>query len=322
MRRIYNTMKYGSAYTRRMLLLCLISGIMTLGFVVFAVILSKMLLFFGALIGVFVTLAFAQTLHMSEKAADDNIDMQHADEKTVEKVVEKDIEAYDRAAIKKVLKKYKVKNEHKMVLIDFCEKLKLYQTPAYIWVEGGKLHILAIEKQTRHIEIPLSHLQSVTYLKKQQCNPDIDYAIFKGNSIMAGIFRPYLPDYTRSTVVDDVTAYKNLYGIGPDIYFTNRSAANLFDLLGLPFDVDDNITNSNRVNIFFKNIYKASILYKDNVIDSAGYADRVSNILDEMAHSDISRAGFKDTLQLMIKNKLITREFAMYYMEVRDKISG
>lgn len=314
MRRIYNTFKYGSAYTRCMLLLCLISGIMTLGFVMFAVMLGKMLLFFGALIGVFVTLAFAQTLHMSERDSEDKLDTQPA--------VEKDIEAYDRASIKKVMKKYKVKNEHKMVLIDFCEKLKLYQTPAYIWVEGGKFHILAIEKKTRHIEIPLSHLQSVTYLKKKQCNPDIDYAVFKGNSMIAGLFRPYLPDYIRSTVVDDVTAYKNLYGIGPQIYFTNRSAANVFDLLGLPFDVDDNITNSNKVNIFFKNTYKASILYKDNVIDSAGYADRVSNILDEMAHSDISRAGFKDTLQLMIKNKLITREFAMYYMEVRDKIFG
>ena len=35
----------------------------------------------------------------------------------------------------------------------------------------------------------------------------------------------------------------------------------------------------------------------------------------------ISYNEFKDTLNLMMKNKLITQEFAMYYMDVRDKLS-
>ena len=76
-------------------------------------------------------------------------------------------------------------------------------------------------------------------MKKQIANEDIDYAAFKGKSMLAELFRPYLPDYVHSTVVDDLSAYKNLYGIGPDIYFTNRSIGNVFDLLAVDFVVDD-----------------------------------------------------------------------------------
>ncbi|MBQ8413386.1 MAG: hypothetical protein IJX12_07275 [Lachnospiraceae bacterium] len=60
---------------------------------------------------------------------------------------------------------------------------------------------------------------------------------------------------------------------------------------------------------------------RDNVIDANGYADKISKTLDDMAHSTISYNEFKETLNLLIKNKLITQEFAMYYMDVRDKIS-
>ena len=93
-------------------------------------------------------------------------------------------------------------------------------------------------------------------------------------------------------------------------------------MLGVQFEVEDKVTTSKKVNVYFKDTYISNILLRDNVIDANGYADRISNILDEMAHSTISYAGFKDTLNLMIKNKLITQEFAMYYMEVRDKIFG
>ena len=137
--------------------------------------------------------------------------------------------------------------------------------------------------------------------------------------MLADLFRPYLPDYTHSTVVDDLSAYKNLYGIGPGIYFTNRSASSLLDLLAVEFVVVDKVTTSNKANVYFKDAYKSYILLRDNVVDANGYADRISRILDSMAHSAISYEEFKDTLNLMQKNKLITEEFALYYMGVRDK---
>ena len=57
------------------------------------------------------------------------------------------------------------------------------------------------------------------------------------------------------------------------------------------------------------------------IIDANGYADKISVILDGMAKSTMSYNEFKDTLNLMVRNKLITQEFAMYYMNVRDKNS-
>lgn len=414
MRKIVNTFKYGSAQTKRVLVLCLLSGIATVGLAVSALALQQMLLFFGMVISAFITLSLAQTFQIhegetseetgatpenenrkkpggkwtaqeeiketaersSEKSeADQNnqvkerankkqktkkkekgkkkektkkkerigteteqaeigqeeqetepdenltLNLNQEENAVIEPASEEVLKTYDKHKIKKTFRKYKVKRDHRMVLIDYCKKLNIYQTAAYIWVYDKEFHILLIEKEPRHITIPLYSLREISYLKKQPANADVDYAAFQGNNMMAELFKPYLPDYSHSTVVDDLSAYKNLYGVGPDIYFTNRSAASLFDLLGAEFRVDDKVTMSTKVNTFFKEAYKSNILLRDNVIDANGYADRISNTLDSMARSTISYAEFKDTLNLMIKNKLITQEFAMYYMGVRDKIS-
>jgi hypothetical protein len=119
----------------------------------------------------------------------------------------------------------------------------------------------------------------------------------------------------------DLTSYKNLYGFGPGIYCTNRSAKNLFDLLSVDFRVDDKVTTSNKVNIYFKECYKAGILLRDNVIDANGYADMISHSLDDMAKSTISNNEFKETLNLLVRNKIITKEFSDHYMDVRHGMS-
>lgn len=238
-----------------------------------------------------------------------------------EATVEEVLETYTKKTIKKTMHKYKVKKDHRMVIIDNCHKLHIHQAPAYVWVSDKEFNILVIEKEPRHLTLPIFAISEITYLKKQPGNAEKDYPLFKGNSVMANLFSPYLPDYSYSTRVDDLTAYKNLYGIGPGIYFTNNSAANLFDLLGVSFYVEDKITTSNKANHYFKEIYKCNILLRDNVIDANGYADKVSNHLDDMAHSTISYNEFRDTLNLLIKNKLITQEFASHFAEIRDKIS-
>lgn len=422
MRKIINTFKYGSAQVKRVLALCLLSGAATVGLAVSALVFRQMLLFFGMVIGAFVTLFLVQTFQihrgdipeeadafsgkkkaaakadkakkekikkekikkdkikkdktkkdrkkeegeavLSETESNDAVSDETASNEAVpgeiirnntpqenvvpdeiapqeqpqemsqasapqeqeeppaiEQATEEVLETYNRHKIKKTFRKFKIKRDHRMVMVDHCKKLDIFQTPAYIWVYDKEFHILLIEKEPRHLTIPLYSLREISYLKKQPANVDVDYAVFQGNSLMAQMFKPYLPDYTHSTVVDDLSSYKNLYGIGPDIYFTNRSAASLFDLLGADFRVDDKVTMSTRVNTFFKEAYKSNILLRDNVIDANGYADRISNTLDSMARSAISYAEFNDTLNLMIKNKLITQEFAMYYMGVRDKIS-
>ncbi|MBO4952862.1 MAG: hypothetical protein J6C99_08160 [Lachnospiraceae bacterium] len=246
---------------------------------------------------------------------------EQTEEQPAAAITQETVMTYDRKKVRKTLHKFKVRRDHRMIFVDHSEKLKVNQTPAYIWVEKKDFHLLLIEQEPRHITIPVYQIKEITYLKKQPANEDIDYAAYRSSSVIADLFRPYLPDYSHSTVVDDLSAYKNLYGIGNDIYVTNRSASALFDLLGVPFQVDDRVTMSNKVNIYFKEAYKSNILLRDNVIDANGYADRISKTLDNLAHSTVSYAEFKDTLNLMIRNKMITQEFASYYMGVRDELS-
>lgn len=378
-----NTIRYGTAKARGIVILSLLFSLLVVGCVVCAIIFRQILLVFGAAACVFIVISLAQTLAItggvagqsekpekksgghvekpekknggqsekpekksggrSEKQAtkkkrkkkrshipSDEPDTQYEENEqsepqeqtgTYAPLTEEVIHTYDRKKVKKTLHRFKVRRDHRKVMIDRSEKLHIHQTPAYIWVYDKEFHILLIEEEPRHITIPLFKINEITYLKKQMVNEDVDYAAFKGKSVLADMFRPYLPDYTHSTVVDDLSAYKNLYGIVGDIYVTNRSAAALFDLLGVEFQVDDRVTMSNKVNIFFKDAYKSNILLRDNVIDANGYADRISNILDNLAHSTVSYAEFKDTLNLMIRNKLITQEFAMYYMGVRDNLT-
>lgn len=247
----------------------------------------------------------------NEEKADEQIEIKQA--------TEEELASYNKKKIKKTLHKYKVKRDHRLVLVDRSDKFHIKQTPAYIWVSNSDFNILLIEQEPRHIILPLYNITEITYLKKQEVNADTDYPALHKKNLISDLFAPYLPDYTQSTVVSDMVSYKNLYGIEPGIYFTNNSAKQLFDLLAVEFRVDDKVTTSTKVNRYFKDTYKASILLRDNVIDAVGYADKISRILDDMARSTLSYNEFKETLNLMMKNKLITQEFAMHYMEVRDK---
>lgn len=266
------------------------------------------------------SLEVVQGKETAEAYAFDKEEEAQEDEKP-QQASEKVMATYNKKKIKKVMHKYRVKRDHRMIMIDHSEQLQIYQTPAYIWLMNKELHFLLIEKEPRHISIPEYQFREVNYLKKQLVNEDMDYGAFKGTNMLSELFRPYLPDYIHSTVVDDLSAYKNLYGLGNEIFVTNRSAAALFDLLPVEFRVDDKVTLSTKVNVYFKEAYKANILLRDNVIDANGYADKISNVLNNLAHSTVSYAEFKETLNLMIKNKLITQEFAMYYMDVRNKLS-
>ncbi|MDE6024904.1 MAG: hypothetical protein K2G45_05560 [Lachnospiraceae bacterium] len=248
-----------------------------------------------------------------------------ADEHDMKKLIvfrpasDDEIESYDKKKIKHTLHEYKVKRDNRMVLVDRSDKYKIKQTPAYIWVVGKEFHMLLIEEEPRHVIIPLYSIKEISYLKKQPVNADTDYPAFHRKNLFTDLFRPCLPDYTYNTVVADMNSYKNLYGILDDIYFTNNSAKHLFDLLNVKFRVDDKVTMSTKVNFFFKDAYKANILLRDGVVDANGYADKISDILDSMARSSISFNEFKETLDLMIRNKLITTEFANHYIDVREK---
>lgn len=425
MKKILNTLKNGDSRTKRTLVTALLSGAAAVACVIGAIIMQSMLMFFGAVMGVFICIALFQTLSvyeykaggatnyvaMSEQSeaggkksdeellqdalayaeseygevgdeeeitetltadmntdrstndnkdkksnkkdkkgrkrkkirfgkkseadevpednvfenvgtdATEHLEAEHEEKAVIRQASDEEIASYDKKKIRRTLHKYKVKRDHRMVLVDFCDGFNIKQTPAYIWVYKNEFHMLLIESEPRQIVLPLYSIKQIDYMKKVEVNSDTDYPAFHKETILTNMFREYLPDYSHSTLVTDTSAYKNLYGIAPGIYFTNRSASSLFDLLGVEFVVDDKVTTSNKVNYYFKDVYKSSILLRDNVIDANGYADRISKTLEDMTGAAISYNEFKETLNLMIKNKLITQEFAMHYMDLWDKNS-
>lgn len=423
MKKIINTLKYGSAYTKKIMFFALLDIIAFIAFIVFAIMTKQIVYFFGCVACVFIFISLIQTMSIhgfesgspvaagkdvpkkkrnslpkktagrpkedfKNKAYDasdvkvkksktssgknakgkrpkkrkgihfslkeffgrgrstgkKNIKTEKQNVKTEKQIEKKQpknpadkndnekklviikqvsddtADTFDRKKIKKTLHKYKVRRDHRLVIVDFSKKYMIKQCPAYIWVADNKFNILLLEEETRHLVIPLGRIREITYLKKQSANVDTDYPLFHKKNMLTNLFRPYLPDYTYNTVASDMNSYKNLYGIAGGIYFTNKSAKNLFDLLGVEFRVDDKVTMSNKVNIFFKDAYKANILLRDSVLDANGYADSIANTLDNMARSTIGYNEFKETLNLMVRNKLITQEFAMHYMNVWDKV--
>lgn len=421
MKKIINTFRYGDKGTKRVLLMSILMGAVTVALFIAACVTTGMIFFFAAFISVFVTISLAQTLGIrqdvsAEEAAQNQSQSMQAEEaaqsqgqdagaaetgeiketvsgednnllenmnmflpdadlseeiyqseapskkhkrKKKEKKkakaeqpalagnveipaavgpesgrAEKDDEkqrvspravvsmAADitkKKQLKRVLHKFKVKREHKFIMIDMCRKLKIKQTPAYVWIDNNDVKLLVLEKEPRVISFPLYTVNEITYKKKRKCNEFEDYAEYKGNGILANMCKPLLPTYMHGIADDTAIVYKNLYSFGPGINVTNNSAAALFDLFGAEFVVDDRVTQSSKANAFFKEAYKANILLRDAVIDANGYADDISRILDNMAKSTLSYNEFKVTLNLMIKNKFITQEFASYYMGVRKE---
>lgn len=227
------------------------------------------------------------------------------------------IVSYNRKKIKQTMKRYKVKRDHRLILVDKSEKYGIFQSPAFVWVDKNEFHMLLIEKEPRELVFPLYGFSNIDYLPKQTANSDVDYPSFHKDCMITRMFKEYLPDYQHSTVVGDMTALKNLYGLG-GIYVTNRSAKNLFDLLPVEFNLKDKVTASKKMNIYFKDAHKANVMLKDMVYNAESYADRLSSILRNMTESTMNNNEFRDTLRLMIKYKFITEEFAKFFLQQRN----
>lgn len=251
---------------------------------------------------------------VSDENEDEQLTENHIQSKQASEEV---IVSYSRKKIRQTMKKYKVKRDHRLILVDRSDKYGIFQSPAFIWANKGEFHMLLIEKEPRELVFPLYGVSKIDYLPKQTANSDVDYPAFHKDCMITRMFKDYLPDYQHSTVVGDMTAMKNLYGFG-GIYVTNRSAKNIFDLLPVEFDLKDKVTQSKKMNMYFKDAHKANVMLKDMVYGAESYADRLSNILRNMTESTMNNNEFRDTLRLMIKYKFITEEFAKFFLQQRN----
>ena len=113
--------------------------------------------------------------------------------------------------LKRLLLRYKVKQEHVPVVIDLCIPERVRQAPGFAWVDDGKLKILLIERKTRMLERPLSRLQVMEVERGIAVKASGEYVELRDTDLMKKVFTPYLPRYQKKEIGGRTVLLKNLY---------------------------------------------------------------------------------------------------------------
>ncbi len=231
-------------------------------------------------------------------------------------------ENYNKQVMKKVKRKYHIRKDHRPIIIDSSETYHIKQCPAFIWRAHNKVFLLLLEKEPRRICISRDLIHHLGYKADVRADKNKEYVAFQKDNLVTTVFSEYLPDYHDAKVKNDPLKTKNLYTIYPDICISNRSAYQVMDLLLLNFMPKDKITETDKINGFFKRVYAANILFKDKVYSISEYKDAVDMALKEMCYAEVSRREFIITLENLQKARLISNQYVEHYVNLRDKIRG
>lgn len=222
---------------------------------------------------------------------------------------------YTKEKVEVMLYKYKVKEEHRRVMVDFCAPFRIRQCPAYVWRDKKNLYFLLLEEEPRKIEIPLSTIDGIHYERGAVAKSALEYDGFKEHSFVGSVFLSYLPTYYEKTKNDRRVNCKNLYVINPDLKVTNTSARNLFDILEMDFILEDAIMTSGKFDSYFKMAYKSNVLLRDRVITAEEYKNKIRILLTSISQGEMSGKSYIELINQLEEYKLITEEYAKYYRE-------
>lgn len=227
---------------------------------------------------------------------------------------------YDQHVLRKVKRKYRVKKDHRPIMVDESKTYRIRECPAFIWRGHNKVYLLLLEKEPRKICISRDLIRNMGYRPDVKVNMEEEYPAFRKENLITGVFREFLPDYMDSKIKNDPLKTKNLYSIYPDIMLTNRCAYEVMDLLCLHFMPKDKITDNERLNGFFKRIYAANILYRDRVYSILEYKNSIEKTLHDLCYAEMTDKEFEATLEQLLRGRLISGEYADHYRELRYKI--
>lgn len=315
MKQFFNTLLYGDAKTRRILWSMTICALLALVLIIIAVLSETPSLFGMALILVAVVVLISQLYDFKQlKDAAVNVD------ENIPVPPEDILVKYTEKRLHQVFIRFRVRPDHRPVMIDHSEKYKIKETPAYVWVFRGRFHILLIEKNAREIVLPVAAASKVIYRRAVPVNMKGEYVQFRKPSLLSGVFSDYLPDIYDYGQGGIKRQMKNLYVIDEDIALTNRSIKHIFDLTGANFEIEDRITQSGDYGQDFIDMYKAYTLFRDGVLDANEYKKRVTKILDDMAVSNMLDAELTINLEKMQSFHFLTADYAKYCLEKRVKM--
>lgn len=238
------------------------------------------------------------------------------DKREIEEEEVSRVEHYSERQVVQIMRKHKVKRDNRKVMIDLCPTFRIRQSPAYFWAEAGKANFLVLEEEARVIQIPLNKIKEITYERGVSVNKNSDYTDFKGGSFVASVFEENMPTYYMATKNGKKGYFKNLYVITPDLKVTNTSAKALFEILKLDFGLHDRITDSPQHSEYYKMAYKANVLWKDQVITTTEYRERIKEIFTSLKEMGVRGAEYEILAEQMVESNFITREYAEYYKKL------
>lgn len=228
---------------------------------------------------------------------------------------------YSAQEIKRIKKKYHVKKDHRPIIIDSSKSFRIKECPAFMWRAHNKVYILLLEKEPRKIILSRERIKHLDYVPGVKVDRSKEYPAFNDENLITSVFEGYLPDYYGDKTGKSNLKCKNLYKIYPDILISNRSAAQVMDLLYLNFMPEDKVTSSEKLNGYFKRIYSANILLKDKVYSPTEYKDEVDNVLKELCCAEMPEREFNITLENLVRGRMISTQYAEHYAELKKKQS-
>lgn len=331
--KIVRSMFYGSLKTKLFLWSVLVMALAAFGLLVAAVALQMPQMGVGAaLLGLFAFVTSqsvsVQTLEKKnkDKSGREKTSSEHGEDnrnpKERERAKARFLASLNEKQMKKILKEHKVNQVHVKIMIDSYAKRRLSQVPAFAWRTNDFLHFLVLEGHANEFEIPLNDIQGIYLEKDVTADAEKDYASFRYENYIAKMFSPFLPDYSEKSEGGELVFKKNLFYIEPGLYVTNKSMANLMQILPrVPFLVDDQICRSDRFDEYFKEIYRYSILCKTGVFSLEEYKEQIHKTLDALIKAPISGREFVQSLRNMNQYHLITSmdvsEYSQKYRELK-----
>jgi hypothetical protein len=325
MKKLINSLKYGDHDTKVYLWSILVLSSAAAIFAVSAVLLLS---FFSGAISVFcavIAALLSQSTTLSdkefkkpepkeekEKEAEGSGEEKDKEKKDGEEETVSRVEHYSEKQVIQLMHKHKVKRDNRKVMIDLCPTFHIRQSPAYFWSEAGKANFLVLEEEARVIQIPLNKIRSITYEHGVSVHKKSDYTDFKAGGFVAQVFEELMPSYYMALKNGKKGYFKNLYCITPDLKVTNTSARALFDILKLDLTINDGITNSPRYSEYYKMAYRANVLWKDQVISTEEYQERIKDIFSAF-RGGVKGKQYDELTEQMVESKFITREYAEYY---------
>lgn len=219
-------------------------------------------------------------------------------------------------AVKKILREHKVVQMHVKIMIDSYAQRRLKQVPAFAWRTDKHLHFLVLEGRANEFEIPLEEIKGIYYEKDAEADPEKDYAPFRYETFIAKYFADYLPEYHEYSNDGEISYRKNLFRVGQDVCITNSSMANMMSILPhVPFLIDDNVCRSGRFDEYFKELYRYSVLCKNQVISLEEYKNQIEKTLESLLTAPITARDYVQTMHSMARYHLIDRDNVTKYSQ-------